>query len=46
MRISMQPSQMQSRINQKQSENVEYLNYLGSMVNDAKCTREIRRSHP
>ena len=27
---------------QKQSENVEYFNYLGSVItNDARCTREI-----
>jgi hypothetical protein len=30
-------------IDQKQLENVEYFNYLGSMVtNDARCTREIK----
>jgi hypothetical protein len=30
-------------IDQKQLENVEYLNYLGSMItNDARCTREIK----
>jgi hypothetical protein len=32
-------------IDQKQSENVEYSNYLGSMItNDARCTREIKSS--
>jgi len=44
--ISRQPSKMQIRIDQKQAENVEYLNHLGSMMNDAICTREIRRSRP
>jgi hypothetical protein len=30
-------------IHQKQLGNVEYLNYLGSMItNDAKCTHEIK----
>jgi hypothetical protein len=30
-------------IDQKQLENVEYLNYLGSMItNDARCTHEIK----
>jgi hypothetical protein len=30
-------------INQKQLENVEYFNYLGSMItNDASCTHEIK----
>jgi hypothetical protein len=30
-------------IDQKQLENVEYLNYLGSMIkNDASCAREIK----
>jgi hypothetical protein len=30
-------------IDQKQLQNVEYLNYLGSMItNDARCTREIK----
>jgi hypothetical protein len=42
-RISRQPSPMKIMIDQKQLENVEYLNYLGSMItNDAKCTREIK----
>jgi hypothetical protein len=40
MRISRQPSPIQIMINQKQLENVEYFNYLGSMItNDASCTR-------
>jgi hypothetical protein len=30
-------------IDQKQLENVEYFNYLGSLItNDARCTREIK----
>jgi hypothetical protein len=30
-------------IDQKQFENVEHLNYLGSMItSDARCTREIK----
>jgi hypothetical protein len=30
-------------IGQKQLENVEYFNYLGSMItNDARCTRAIK----
>jgi hypothetical protein len=30
-------------IDKKQLENVEHLNYLGSMItNDARCTREIK----
>jgi hypothetical protein len=30
-------------IDKKQLENVEYFNYLGSMItNDARCTREIK----
>jgi hypothetical protein len=34
---------MKIRIDQKQFENVEYFNYLGSMItNDAICTREIK----
>jgi hypothetical protein len=43
MRISRQPSPIQIMIDQKQSENVEYLNYFGSMItNDAGCTHEIK----
>jgi len=41
MKISRHPSPIQIMIEQK-SENVEYFNYLGSMVtNDARCTQEI-----
>jgi hypothetical protein len=32
MRILRQPSPIQIIINQKQPENLEYLNYLGTMV--------------
>jgi hypothetical protein len=43
MRISRQPSPMKIMIDQKQLENVEYFNYLGSMItNDARCTGEIK----
>jgi hypothetical protein len=42
-RISMQPSPIQTTIDPKQLENVEYFSYLGSMTtNDARCTREIK----
>jgi hypothetical protein len=34
---------MKIMIDQKQLENVEYFNYLGSMItNDARCTRETK----
>jgi hypothetical protein len=40
---SRQPSPIQILIHQKQPENVEYFNYLGSMItNYARCTREIK----
>jgi hypothetical protein len=43
MRISRQPSPTKIMIDQKQLENVEYFNYLGSMItSDARCTREIK----
>jgi hypothetical protein len=43
MRISSQPYPIKIRIDQKQLENMEYFNYLGSMItNDARCTREIK----
>jgi hypothetical protein len=43
MRISRQPSPLQIMTDQKQLENVKYLNYLSSMItNDARCTREIK----
>jgi hypothetical protein len=43
MRIPRQPSRIKIMIDQKQLENVEYFNYLGSMItNDARCTRVIK----
>jgi hypothetical protein len=43
MRISRQPYPIKIMIDQKHLENVEYFNYLGSMItNDARCTREIK----
>jgi hypothetical protein len=43
MSISRQPSPVQIMIDQKQLQNVEYFNYLGSMItNDARCTHEIK----
>jgi hypothetical protein len=44
MRISKQPHQIKFVIDKKKLENVEYFNYpyMGSMINDARCTREIK----
>ena len=43
MRISGHSFQIQIVIDQKQPENVEYFNCLGSMItNDARCTWEIK----
>jgi hypothetical protein len=43
MRITREPSPLQIMTDQKQLENVEYFNYLGSIkTNDARCTREIK----
>jgi hypothetical protein len=43
VRIFKQPSPIQIMIDQKQAENVEYFNCLGSMItNHARCTREIK----
>jgi hypothetical protein len=42
MRISRQPSPVQIMIDKKQLENVEYFNYLGSITNYTRCTREIK----
>jgi hypothetical protein len=43
IRISRLPSSIQIMIDQKQLENVEYFNYLSSMItNDANCTHEIK----
>jgi len=45
MRISTQPSPAQIMINQNQSENVEYVNYLGSMITkDAICACKVKSS--
>ena len=47
MRISRQTSSVQMMIDQKQPKNVEYFNYLGSVIaNDARCTREIKSGLP
>jgi hypothetical protein len=43
MGISRQQSPITIMIDQIQLENVEYFNYLGSMItNDPRCTREIK----
>jgi hypothetical protein len=43
MKISRQPFPIQILKDQKQLENVEYLNYLGSMItNDARSTCETK----
>jgi hypothetical protein len=43
MRISRQPSPIKIRADKKQLENVEYFNYLGSMItNNAGCTCGIK----
>jgi hypothetical protein len=43
MRISREPSPLQVMIDQKQLENVEYLNCLGSMITgDARCMCKIK----
>jgi hypothetical protein len=43
MTISRQPSPIEFMVDQQQLENMEYVNYLGSMItNDAKCTCEIK----
>jgi hypothetical protein len=42
MRISRQPSAVHIMIDQKQPENVEYFQYLGSMItHDTRCMLEI-----
>ena len=42
LRISRQPSPIETMIDQKQEDNVELLNYLCSMItNGIRCTREI-----
>jgi hypothetical protein len=43
MKILRQPSPLRITIEQKQLENVEYFNYLGSMIiKDARCRLEIK----
>jgi hypothetical protein len=43
IRISRQPFPAQIMTNQKQTRNVEYINWFGSIkTNDARCTREIK----
>jgi hypothetical protein len=43
MKFSRQLSPIQIMIGQKQPEDVEYFNYLGSMItDDARCTLEIK----
>ena len=43
VRIWRYPSPIQVMIDQKEPENVEYFNYLGSMImNDEICTCEIK----
>jgi hypothetical protein len=45
MRISRQSFPVQILLDQKQLENLEYLNYLCSVITkDARCTRELRSS--
>jgi hypothetical protein len=46
MRTSWQPSPVQIMMDQKQLDNTEYFNCLGSMItNDARCTHEIKSSN-
>ena len=46
MRISRQPSRIQIMVDHKHVENVEYCNYLGSMItNDERCTGEIKSTN-
>jgi len=42
MRILYQPSQVQIKVDQNQMGNVEYFSYLGSLINDARCTRDTK----
>ena len=42
IRISSQLSRIQIVIDQRQVGNVERFNYLGWMINDARCIREIK----
>jgi hypothetical protein len=41
--VSREPSPLQTTIDQKLLENLEYFKYMGSMItNDARCTSEIK----
>jgi hypothetical protein len=43
MKILREPSPIEFMIDQKQLENVEYLNFVGCMItNDARCTYEVK----
>ena len=42
MRISKQSSPAEIMVDQKQLENVEYFNSLSSVIDDVRCTREIK----
>jgi hypothetical protein len=43
MRIPRQPSSIQIMTDQKQLENVEYLNYMSNMITiDVRCIHEIK----
>jgi hypothetical protein len=44
--ISRQPSPLQVMTDQKQLENVEYFSSLGSIINGARCTWEIKSRIP
>jgi len=37
LRISRQPFPIQTTIDQKQKDNVEYFNYFGIVINDVRC---------
>ena len=42
MRISNEPCPLQIMIAQKQLQTVEYFNYLGRMINEARCAHKIK----
>jgi len=43
MGTSRQPSALQIMLDQKRPENVEYFNYVGSIItNDKMCTHDIK----
>ena len=42
MNVSSQQTPSIDYDRKKQMQNVEYFSYLGSMINDARCTREIK----